>query len=283
MKDVFKGFKIIIVLFAILGFALCIGIALWMQFTKARPTMNEDELQIFDDYVVFDGNLFCVDAEEYLGTTNFDIDATLSLGQDYYKIEGVAVSDMVLSYTRRTSFLVNDDKTFSVLCGKQTANPLFKWEIDSIEICDITANYSIEKDDISDPEGYQTIIDYSVIDLEATRNGFSQNITDKDKIELFISSVKAHYDSKEAFVDADLKKYLSENNDCNLKVRVNFSNSSNVVWIAPIYIDERDGQVYLQISKSVADTKGLETEEHWIPVNLSVSLEGFQTFYEITE
>lgn len=275
MTDMKKAFKIIIFLLAAVGLILYAAFIIWTESTKIRPAMSEDELQIFDDYTMFDGNLFCLNAEKYLGTVfHSDMESYQNdVRQDYYSVEGVSSSELILSYTKRMTLLKNNDEAFSVLCGKQQANPLFTWEIESIEICDITANYGTNEKDSSDPKGARAILNYGIEDLEATRKGYTQRITDKEEIELFLSSVKASYDAEDTFIDDDLKSVLLKENAHSLNVLVKFSNTPNVIWIAPIYIDKRDGQVYIKILKRDSTTKGLKTVEHWIPADLAVNEE----------
>lgn len=89
--------------------------------------------------------------------------------------------------------------------------------------------------------------------------------------------VKADYDADIHCVDPELINYLSTNDSRNLEVRINFIENENIIWLASVLVDDRDGQVYLCILKPDPTDQGLRPAECWIPVELPIDTSLFQT------
>ena len=249
MTDIRRYTKIIILFFAAIGLTFFVVFMIWSESNKIRPAMSEEELWMFEKYHMFDGNLHCLNRETYLGTAESDRDEyPMKVLHQYYKIEGLDISELILSHNKEQVWLKVDTalEASYVIGSPETTNSLFGWDIKSIEIYN----------------GRST--------AESTEALKTQSIVDQLKIEAFIDSVKANYDADIDFIDQELINYLSAADSRHLEVQINFLKNENIIWLASVLVDDRDGQVYLCILKPDPTDQGLRPAECWIPVELPI-------------
>ena len=94
MKPTNKALKIILLFLAIVAIVLLTVTIVVFNIKKPVAALGEDEIKQFSNYKTFDGNLYCIDAEEYLGTLCSEIDYyyMIQANQNLYKIKDVDIT-----------------------------------------------------------------------------------------------------------------------------------------------------------------------------------------------
>lgn len=270
MKQLHKYFKILLIVFAIVGIVLLVTTIIAYFLAKPVPTMTEEELKQFADYTIFDGNLYCLEAEAYLGTVTSEIDHYFvrNANQHFYKIKELGVSEGVLSYSKGVGAFANNSDSIVLMFPKDAQNPLFSWNIESIEICEMHVIYDI--DDDKDPLGYEGITSYNREKFESTKGEKKQIIENHEKIDAFLQSLKANYDTTQDIPSYETCDRILNGNGAHLSIKLSFRNNPNLIWLAQIYIDDTEGQIYLNLIKPTSETKGLKRDCFLIPISIDV-------------
>ena len=268
MKHLKQNFKILLLVFIIIAIVILVATITVFYLDRPTPTMSDEELEQFSDYSVFDGNLHCLAAEEYLGEVTSEIDYyyVRNAKQHLYKIKGLDVSDGILSYSKGIGLFSNN--SIVLMFPHNAENPLFSWDIESIEICDVEVSYGIDQE--RDPTGYKGIMSYSIDKFEAAKGESRQIIDDSESINTFVQSLKANYDTTHDIASYETRERLFSTPNNRSRIKVSFKDNPGIIWLATIFKDDTDGQVYLILSKPSSETKGLDIDSYMIPISIDV-------------